>query len=255
MRVGTNLDTGQAWEIDLRRLFNMVAGGRSGSGKSSMLYILAANALANPAVRFCTVDKDGALSAHLPESPLRWSGLTPINEGVETLENIVQEMDSRLALLREYRRDKFDFFAPDFPLYTVVIDELAGLFANLAIFDQAEGLKGKASMETRARVLVGRLMAEGRKAGFRTILATQKPTIQVFSDGIRENAGCAVSFANEPGAVKLLIPSASSEDCESLGKQPSGVCLVRDQSGVFLAKSDLMTHEAFKQVIENNEGG
>lgn len=250
IRIGENAETGQTWFFDPRDVVNAVVGGRSGSGKSNFLYILAAIALSSPDMRFCTIDKDGALSAHLAPSPFRWSGYGLVTEGLDTLERIVAVMDSRLAQLRDEKRDKFEYFSVEFPLYFVIIDELAGLFARLKTYDLEQGLKGRESVENRARVLVSRLMAEGRKAGFCTVLATQKPTIAVFSEGIRENAGLAVSFANEPGAVRLLLPSVSAEACERLESQPSGTCRVRDMRGGFLAKADFLNHEIYKSIGE-----
>ena len=250
IRIGVNSETGQHWMFDPRDVVNAVVGGRSGSGKSNFLYILAAIALSSPDMRFCTIDKDGALSAHLAPSPFRWSGYGLVTEGLDTLERIVAVMDARLAQLRDEKRDKFEYFSVEFPLYFVIIDELAGLFARLKTYDLEQGLKGRESVENRARVLVSRLMAEGRKAGFCTVLATQKPTISVFSEGIRENAGLAVSFANEPGSVRLLIPSATAEVCERLDSQPSGVCQVRDTHGGFLGKADFLNHEIYKSIGE-----
>lgn len=143
IRIGVNSETGQNWFFDPRDVVNAVVGGRSGSGKSNFLYILAAIALSSPDMRFCTIDKDGALSAHLAPSPFRWSGYGLVTEGLDTLERIVAVMDARLAQLRDEKRDKFEYFSVEFPLYFVIIDELAGLFARLKTYDLEQGLKGR----------------------------------------------------------------------------------------------------------------
>lgn len=253
-RVGTKWNSGLAWTIDLLELNNMVVGGRTGSGKSSFLYILATIALSSPDVELCTVDKDGALSAFLPDSPLRWQGNGPITEGLDVLEKLVEKMDERLALLRQKQMDKFEVFSPDFPLIFTIIDELAGFFAILQAYDLQHGLKGRDSKENRARALIARLMSEGRKAGFRTVLATQKPTVSVFSDGIRENAGMAVSFANEPAAVSLLIPSETPLLSKFIDMQKKpGFCFVRDKDAVFPAQADLLSHDVYKEIARSGD--
>lgn len=256
MRVGVSIQTSLPVEFDLRYTTHALVSGRSGSGKSNFLYIVCANAVRNPSVQLVGLDGGGPLFSPLPESRYRWHAGSADFEAdclaaIAVLEEVVSLMEERLEWLREEELDNVTEFSSAMPLVLFVFDEVATTFASLEVLDQHQGNRGNKKLETRARVLVGKLLAMGRKCGIRCILATQKPDLATLSGGIRENTQVSVAFANEPNTVKLVCPSAIDEELDYLADAPPGVGLLKGANGGELFKADLLPYSHYRQVCKS----
>lgn len=248
MRIGVNLVTGEGFGLDLRFITNVIITGRSGSGKSSLLYLLIANCVLNPAVRVVGVDRVGTLFGGLPDDELRVVGDNPAAV-MSCLEGIKSLMDARSRELAGGGCDAIREFTPDNPLIVVVVDEFAGVLHRLGIDDVAANRPAVKRYEAHARVILSLLMSEGRKAGITTVLASQIPNKTVFSDGIRENAGCIVSFSNEVGAIKITLPDIPPEFLTRLTSAESGVCVLSAGGVMSLLKIDFLDYSIYSKLV------
>jgi S-DNA-T family DNA segregation ATPase FtsK/SpoIIIE len=212
------LDTGADLAVDLRREAHMIVQGGTRSGKSGFTYSLLAQAARQPDVRIAGCDPTGLLwrpfagSAHS-----RWqvSGLRSVDAHEALLTRLVDEMDQRITDLPEHR----DTVSADVPLVLVVLEELAGLYRAA---DAGSKDQGK-----RIRALIGRLLAEGAKAGYRLLLIIQRAEAALIGGFERANCSTRLSFRTDNRAgVELLHPGAPADLADAHTTSAPGVALV-----------------------------
>ncbi|MBW0114934.1 hypothetical protein [Pseudonocardia abyssalis] len=196
------LDTGTDLVQDMRKEAHTIVQGVTRSGKSVWTYSLLAQLCREPDVLVTGSDPTGLLwrpfvgSRHAKHQV---SGLDSIDQHEKLLLRLVDEMDQRI---RDLPADRDSLaITPDVPLLVVVLEELAGLYRAA---DAANKDQGK-----RIRALIGRLLAEGAKAGVRVLILVQRAEAAVV--GAFERAMCStrISFRTDNRAsVELLHPGA-----------------------------------------------
>ncbi len=190
---------------DWRRQAHTIVQGVTRSGKSVWTYGFLASVARLSHVVVAGVDPTGLLFRPFEGSRhAEWqaAGLADLGELEKVLSRLVDEMDRRIAGL-PLDRDTIEV-SPERPLLVVVLEEYAGLLRAL----DAAKTKGD-DPGARVRALVGRLLAEGAKAGVRVLILVQRAEAAVV--GAFERAMCSlrISFRTDNRAsVELLHPGA-----------------------------------------------
>ena len=197
--------SGAPFVVDLEKMPHLLVAGATGQGKSVGLNVIIASILykKHPAqVKLVMVDPkkvefspyakiEKHFLAKLPEA--EEAIITDSEKVIYTLNSLVQEMESRLALLKDAQVRKISEYNEKFtarrlnpanghsymPRIVVIIDEFADL------------------MMTSSNDVVPplmRLAQVGRAAGIHLIMATQRPTTDVLVGKIKANIPARIAF-------------------------------------------------------------
>jgi hypothetical protein len=141
---------------------------------------------------------------------------------VEILERLVAMMDGRIAEMPA-RRDSVEL-GPGTPLVVVVLEEYPGLLRLLATLDKQRKGNG---YEARARSAVGRLLGEGRKAGLRVLIITQRADADIIGGYERGQASHKISYrVDNMAALKMLHADLGAQLADAHATAPAGVALL-----------------------------
>jgi hypothetical protein len=190
--------------------------GSTTAGKSSLLRWVLVQLAGREDVQLVGSDPSGSLWRPWPAHPRRVTGLADVRAHLRALENEVFEMDARLADLRP-DADRVSTSA-EVPLRVVVLEEFAGLLRAADVLDKDIGM--------RVRLAVGRLLAEGHKAGVRVLVLVQRADAKVVGGFDRSNLGMAISFRTDREGVLMVHPGASAEIVDAHVSAPPGVALL-----------------------------
>jgi S-DNA-T family DNA segregation ATPase FtsK/SpoIIIE len=247
--------------VDLADPWHWIEQGMSRSGKTVLAYNVLAQVACHRDVAVAGVDPTGVLLGPWAEHPYdewRANGGADLEAHVRVLRLIVAEMDRRIStyLGRATRLDKLDVehFTADLPLILVVLEEYPGELKQLRDFDSAQDRKRGERLEPTARAAVGRLVAEGAKAGIRVLLLAQRADAEFIDGASRSNFGARVSFrVDNADAVRMLFEQATPEQIEEITTLPQGIG-VSSLPGPALEffKGDYVTYEQYCDVIERH---
>ena len=172
---------------------HVVVQGSSGSGKTVAAYGLLGQLADVPDALVVGSDVTGRTLAPWADRPGNpgWHAMGTRNLAahINILERLVREMDLRIEQMP--RGHDSVPITPDCPLIVAVFEEFPGLVRLLAMTNK--------DLEKRARLLLGRLFGEARKAGIRLVLIAQRADANVIggferdqcSHGIRSvSAAC-----------------------------------------------------------------
>jgi S-DNA-T family DNA segregation ATPase FtsK/SpoIIIE len=213
-------EDGAAVRWPLAELPHVAVQGATGSGKSVGLYGLLAQLHRREAVQVGGVDPTGLLFRSMGPSLWRCSGLRDADAVLEVLGRYVAELDARVEAM-PLGRDSVQV-SPACPLLVCVLEEYPGLLRHLDALD-------KRKYGTPARALVGRLLAEGRKAGVRVILVAQRMEANTVGGDARDQCALRLSWrCSSVEAVKLLHGGGLVPDDVLTGHltAPPGVALL-----------------------------
>jgi hypothetical protein len=199
---------------------HVVVQGATGSGKSVWTYGLLSQLAGRLDVLVTGCDPSGLLFRPFVGSRhADWqaSGVADPERFAKVLISLVDEMDERILMLPA-DTDQLQT-ASGQPLIFVLLEEIAGLYR---VCDQGGKELGKL-----VRSLIGRLLAEGRKAGIRVVMIVQRAEAAVI--GAFERAQCAmrISFGVDSlESVRLLHPAASADMAAEHFAAAPGVALL-----------------------------
>lgn len=137
---------------------------------------------------------------------------------VRVIEELVSLMDGLLTA----RRDGQQVFPPRL----VVIEELPGLLARAAAFDNVHGVKGVARLAPRLELALGRLAAESRKVGFTLLVAAQRWDAALLSGQVRNNFAVRLSMRGDRASVAMLHSDVDQDVAREQSTLPPGWGLV-----------------------------
>lgn len=214
-------EDGDPVAVRLGSAAHLIVQGASGSGKSVGCYGLLGQLAHATDVRVTGSDITGLLLApwlgRPGEVPPPVLGTRAPAAHVTMLERLTRTMDERIATMPP-GRDSVDL-GPDVPLILAVLEEYPGLLRVLKGADKA--------LETRARTAVGRLLAEGRKAGVRVLIIAQRADADVIGGYERGQASHTVSFrVDTMAALKMLHADVSPDAAVEHATAPAGVALL-----------------------------
>jgi S-DNA-T family DNA segregation ATPase FtsK/SpoIIIE len=220
IRLGAD-ELGDDVAVRLGSAAHLIVQGASGSGKSVGMYGLLGQLAAAPDVIVAGSDITDLLLAPWCDHP-RSRGWQATGTGqpvkhVEIMERLVAMMDGRIARMPA-RRDSVEL-GPATPLVVAVLEEYPGLLRVLRAKDKA--------LEARARTAVGRLLAEGRKAGLRVLIITQRADADIIGGYERGQASHKISFrVDTMAALKMLHADLGPELADAHATAPAGVALM-----------------------------
>ena len=200
---------------------HLIIQGSSGSGKSIGTYGLLSQLAEAPDVMVTGSDITNLLLApwaeHTRSSGWQTCGTAVPAKHVEILERLVTKMDQRIREMPA-RADQVQL-GPDCPLVVVVLEEYPGLLRMLKTKDK--------SLDQRARAAVGRLLGEGRKAGFRVLLITQRADADIVGGYERGQASHTISYrVDKLDALRMLHPDVDAQTAAEHATAMPGVALL-----------------------------
>lgn len=223
------LDTGRALAVQLATIAHIIVQGQTGSGKSRWAYGWLSQLATCDDVIISGSDVSGVLlrpfvgTRHGDHLAL---GTADLADHAEVLEVLVKEMDERIARIP----DELDVLpaSPDDPYRVVVLEELPGLIKAAQDQDARHKRDPKyVPLLARIQGAYGRLLAEGRKVGFRLVILMQRADAAVIGGFQRGQATFRISFAvQDPESVKMLHSACSTEVAEAHTTAVPGRALV-----------------------------
>ncbi|MBG6190101.1 S-DNA-T family DNA segregation ATPase FtsK/SpoIIIE [Arthrobacter sp. CAN_A212] len=201
-------ETGRNLSIDFGAAWHTAIQGQTRSGKSVLTYVCLSQLSRSARVVIAGCDPTGILlNPFSGASHKTWRSLGNSDMAAHrtALHRIVDEMDLRIARLREQNLDKMIAFTPSLPLVVVVMEEYPGLLASARAWDLLHGLKPGERVEPAISHAVGRLVRESAKAGMRVLLLAQRMSAQSVDTESRSQFGCRISLRlDNSDAVKML---------------------------------------------------
>jgi hypothetical protein len=214
-------DVGNRYQSSPVDLVHLAIQGATGSGKSIFTYGLLAQLVRCPNVLIGMSDPTGLLAR-----PFRgtvheeWmtSGTANPDDHAASLERLVELMDQRIAMLPP-RRDQVDI-TEGCPLIFYVLEEYPGL---LRAADDGKRSSGRVD---RIKLLVSRLISEGRKAGIRLVLLAQRFEAAIVDGFTRDQCTVRMSFrVGNATSIEMLHPTGRPA-AEEHAISPPGVALL-----------------------------
>jgi S-DNA-T family DNA segregation ATPase FtsK/SpoIIIE len=203
--------------------------GQTRSGKSQFAYNLLGRLAGLEYVRVVGIDPSGLLLAPFAETgePLIALGQGDAGAGLDVLQAVKDEADTRIERMAPARIDKRDHFTTATPLWVVVLEEYPGILEAAADEDTAHGRKPGERVEPQVRRLIRQLVAQSAKAGVRVFLMAQRAEASILDGAIRSNFGTRISLrVDNADSVRMLHPSADPAMCARVERFAPGVALI-----------------------------
>jgi S-DNA-T family DNA segregation ATPase FtsK/SpoIIIE len=107
---------------------------------------------------------------------------------------------------------------PETSLRGVVLEELAGISRNTGYRSSGQ--------PSEVQRLIARLASEGRKAGYRLVVISQRLGSDVLATDVRDQLLTRFTFGcRDLATLRMLSPDATPEDLAPLALSPAGVAL------------------------------
>ena len=168
--------------LDLSSAPHVLVAGTTGSGKSVMLNNIITSIIAKNTpwtARLLLIDPKRIEFFTYKNHPMLWKPvITDTRKAESALADAVDEMENRFE---EMERNEMRIWNGE-RLY-IVIDELADLLCS-----------ADKKVSKHIETLITRLVQKGRAAGIHCILATQNPTVEVFSGVIKANCPTRIAL-------------------------------------------------------------
>ena len=192
--------------LDLSSAPHVLVAGTTGSGKSVMLNNMICSILAKNTpwtARLLLIDPKRIEFFTYKNHPMLWKPvITDTRKAERALEDAVNEMKSRFEYME---RDEMRIWTGE-RLY-IFIDELADLLCS-----------ADKKVSKHIETLITRLVQKGRAAGIHCILATQNPTVKVFSGIIKAN--CPTRIALKTKTItesRVILDHKGAEELKGRG--------------------------------------
>lgn len=241
--------------LDVSESVHTAVQGVTRSGKSALMYGILSGLSYRDDVLICGVDPTGVLlSPFTSGRGAAWihNGTKDMEHAAAVLENIVEAMDSRIALLNHYRIDKLDQFTPKMPLIMVVLEEYPGLISTAKSDDDASGRRTGDRIRPKIERSIGRLLKEGAKVGIRVIVLAQRMSAEAIDTDSRAQLGRKISLrVDNPDSIRMLHQQASPELVGKIYEFPPGRA-VMEAPGMKLTKiqADNTEYSTYIQRVE-----
>lgn len=193
-------DEGKILWSDMAQNPHLLIGGTSGSGKSVLLHNIIFNVLAMKKLEFRLCD------LYLVDPKLTefadYADLAPViseyDHAVALMERMIEEMERRFVGMRFLKVKGIEQCWHYFKQTFVIFDEFADLLAH----DKSGVLSN----------LTIRLAQKGRAAGIYLVLATQRPTKDVFPTTLKANFGRIACRTTSQVESRVILDSDGAEN-------------------------------------------
>lgn len=196
------MDTGEQMWMDMALNPHLLVAGGTGSGKSTFLHLLIANALRRNDTWIYLMDPKGVEFSGYQQRVNRVS--TTYEDAIYILDQIYFEMEKRYRIMRRAGVRSIEENPNIFPKCLIIIDEVSDLMMQDA--DKSNSRRG-----TFEKLLVS-LAQKARAAGIYIVLATQRPSVDVITGLIKANfparLACKVSSNTDS---KVVLDQSGAE--------------------------------------------
>ena len=179
--------------LDLATAPHVLVAGTTGSGKSVMLNNIITSIIAKNTpwtARLLLIDPKRIEFFTYKNHPMLWKPvITDTRKAENALADAVDEMENRFEYME---RNEMRIWNGE-RLY-IVIDELADLLCS-----------ADKKVSKHIETLITRLVQKGRAAGIHCILATQNPTVKVFSGIIKANCPTRIALKTKTVTESRVI--------------------------------------------------
>lgn len=217
-------------EIDLNLIPHMLIGGSTGSGKTVLLKNLLYQCYCKGAQVYVADFKGGIDFGYAWEQLVHVD--TTIDALIETLNNIVSELNSRKVLFRKKGYDKLSSYNEDHPgkfrRIIFACDEIAELLDKSGL-DKAE--KEQIALAEKSLSTIAR---QGRAFGIHLILATQRPDATILNGQIRNNLDYRICGRADDVLSKIVLDKTDASER-----------IPKYERGLFLTNSDRLIRSFF----------
>ncbi|MBR4720718.1 MAG: DNA translocase FtsK [Clostridia bacterium] len=215
--------TGQV-KINLAKTPHILIGGSTGSGKSVLLKLLVMQCVKKGAVVFIADFKGGV--DFLPEWHKKACVITEENALIEMLTSIVNELENRKQILREYGCSNIGGYNMLFPdrMNRIIFacDEVA------EILDKTGLSKEKKDIVSNIENKLSIIARQGRAFGIHLILATQRPDANILTGQIRSNIDFRVCGRADNILSQIILDSTVAAD--KIPKDSQGLFVTQDET-------------------------
>lgn len=243
---------GETHYKDLKDMPHLLIAGATGSGKSVMLnVILKSLTVQNAAnkLKLVLIDpKQVELTPYNGDPHLKYPVITDPLGAVETLDDMVKEMERRYKVLSKAGVRSIEEYSKGMPKIVVVVDEFADLMMsdiqpsiesmdikafNANLLDAVEQGNGKLTQKATklaikrtlevsappsAQDSIIRLAQKSRAVGIHLILATQRPSAEVVTGAIKANIPTKIAFmATSQVNSKIILDQVGAETLTGKG--------------------------------------
>jgi len=213
--------TGQT-KINMAKIPHILLGGSTGSGKSILLKLLIMQCVKKDAEVFIADFKGGV--DFLPIWHEKCNIITEENTLLEVLTNLVNELEKRKQVFREYGCANISEYnkmnAPQIKRIVFACDEVAEVLDKTGLSKEAKDLvtqiEGKLSIIAR----------QGRAFGIHLILATQRPDATILSGQIRNNIDFRVCGRADNVLSQIILDNTNA--AEQIPKDSQGLFITHD---------------------------
>lgn len=242
------LETGKILAESLLDAGHLAAQGQTGSGKSRWLYGVLSQLAGASHVQISGIDPTGKLLG--PWEGTEQGSLISTSATYADQEDIsdrlVTDMRARIAAIPRH----LDYLpvSKEHPLRVVVLEEWGNVLVNAGLAqNKSKGL------DTRLGKNVQMLLAEGRKAGIRIVLATQRMEANLVGALNRDNISHRFSFrVLSKEAVKFLHEGISDDIAAAHTTAQPGIALVQAPN-IPLARLRAPTIASYSDYLERVE--
>lgn len=170
-------DSGEPAWVDIAKMPHMLVAGSTGSGKSTFLHVLIANAIDRDDVDLYLCDPKMGVEFGIYSKKVRLA--KSYNETLNMLKHLQETMEGRYNIMERIGIRSIEQAPGIFKKNLIIIDEVA----DLMIADSDKKNPNRGEFEK----LVCRLASKARAAGIYIILATQRPSTDVITGLIKAN--------------------------------------------------------------------
>ena len=145
---------------------------------------------------------------------------------LELMRRFVAVMDENLAKLPVLSIEAMKVFTESSPLQVIILEEFPGLLRQAEQYDKS--LTPKERIVPELRMLLGRLVSEGAKAGVRVVLIAQRADASLIDGATRGQFGTRITMGvDNADAVKMLHPAVDEDIVKKVTGEdfPPGRCI------------------------------
>lgn len=261
VRIGVD-ETGENITWDPYEATHTATQGMTRSGKSVQEYSRLSGLAGRADVEVCGLDPTGVLLGPWADAGCARIGIpatagdTPVYERFrQVVDELVAGMDQRTMQLATRGKDKLDAadFSAELPVLVVVLEEWPGILRAAGAEDAAEGRKPAERVAPKIDAGVGRLVAEGAKAGIRVNLLAQRLSAKSLDTDSRSNFGARHTMrVDNADAVGMLHANAHEWAPIVAEFQPGQGLIERPGLGQRRYRADFTSYDTYLERVREH---
>lgn len=240
-------ENGQDIYLDFAEATHTIIQGSTRSGKSVFAYGFLGQIAFSREVEIWGIDPNAVLLAPVQRAfddhPERFVIGTDPEKSLELLERVVKIMDDRIISLVDRRIEKISEFTSDEPVMVLILEEYASLLRSAQDVDK--------KMHDKIKRLVGRIYAEGAKAGIRAVMILQRADAVLVDGPTRSNAMQRITLGvDKSEAVRMLHEDLEPEEVKRVLSFMNGRFIMTQNRETFVGQGDYLDYTKYCEAME-----